>query len=143
MTGSLTRQLCSPATRRPSCRACTSCAPNLGRRWPSTPHTTALLPRDLRPCILRGAGVCFYPEATLPGYSAIFKHANEELNFCYYLIPGGDGDGQCGNVYVCPKPQHLVAICEALGPQLLAQSLLTETPIGSIWMRDHLTGAPI
>lgn len=48
--------------------------------------------------------MCFYPEATLPGYSAIFKHANEELNFCYYLIPGGDGEGQCGNVYVRPEP---------------------------------------
>ena len=43
-------------------------------------------------------------EATLPGYSAIFKHANEELNFCYYLIPGGPGEGQCGNVFVRPKP---------------------------------------
>ena len=29
------------------------------------------------------AGVCFYQRESLPGYSAIFKHPNEELNFCY------------------------------------------------------------
>ncbi len=46
------------------------------------------------------AGVCFYQRESLPGYSAIFKHPNEELNFCYYLIPCGDKPGQCGNVNV-------------------------------------------
>ena len=44
------------------------------------------------------AGVCFYQRESLPGYSAIFKHPNEELNFCYYLIPCGSGEGQCGGV---------------------------------------------
>lgn len=34
-------------------------------------------------------GVCFYQRESLPGYSAIFKHPNDELNFCYYLIPTG------------------------------------------------------
>ena len=42
--------------------------------------------------------MCFYQRESLPGYSAIFKHPNEELNFCYYLIPCGSGDGQCGGV---------------------------------------------
>ena len=46
-------------------------------------------------------GVCFYQKESLPGYSAIFKHPNEELNFCYYLIPCGNQEGQCGGVKVC------------------------------------------
>ena len=49
------------------------------------------------------AGVCFYPKESLPGYSAIFKHANEELNFCYYLIPCGK-PGMCGDVTVTSPP---------------------------------------
>lgn len=43
-------------------------------------------------------GVCFYQRESLPGYSAIFKHANDELNYCYYLIPSGNKPGQCGGV---------------------------------------------
>ncbi|GLI68448.1 hypothetical protein VaNZ11_012869 [Volvox africanus] len=42
-------------------------------------------------------GVCFYPRWSLPGYAAIFRHPNDELNFCYYLIPCGK-DGYCGDV---------------------------------------------
>eukprot|EP00048_Salpingoeca_helianthica_P025060 m.37431 g.37431 ORF g.37431 m.37431 type:complete len:489 (+) comp9810_c1_seq1:3987-5453(+) len=41
-------------------------------------------------------GVCFYQRESLPGYSAIFRHPNDELNYCYYLIPT-HGD-RCGNV---------------------------------------------
>ena len=43
-------------------------------------------------------GVCFYPKWSLPGYAAIFRHPNDELNYCYYLIPCGSKDGQCGEV---------------------------------------------
>ncbi|KDD74318.1 hypothetical protein H632_c1405p1, partial [Helicosporidium sp. ATCC 50920] len=45
-------------------------------------------------------GVCFYPRWSLPGYAAIFRHAKDELGFCYYLIPcGADADkGQLGSV---------------------------------------------
>ena len=43
--------------------------------------------------------MCFYQRAALPGYSAIFRHPNDELNFCYYLIPCGK-DGMCGDVSV-------------------------------------------
>jgi geranylgeranyl reductase family protein len=45
-------------------------------------------------------GVCFYQRESLPGYSAIFRHPNNELNFCYYLIPtpGVGGADQCGMV---------------------------------------------
>lgn len=42
-------------------------------------------------------GVCFYQRESLPGYSAIFKHPNDELNYCYYLIPT-DKKGNCGKV---------------------------------------------
>lgn len=44
-------------------------------------------------------GVCFYPRWSLPGYAAIFRHPNDELNYCYYLIPCGK-DGMCGDVKV-------------------------------------------
>ena len=43
--------------------------------------------------------MCFYNRESLPGYSAIFRHANDELNYCYYLIPCGK-DGMCGDVTV-------------------------------------------
>lgn len=33
-------------------------------------------------------------------YAAIFKHAKDELGFCYYLIPCGAKKGQCGNCTV-------------------------------------------
>lgn len=42
-------------------------------------------------------GVCFYPKWSLPGYAALFKHPNDELNYCYYLIPCGK-PGYCGDV---------------------------------------------
>jgi len=34
-------------------------------------------------------GVVFYPPKLLPGYCAIIREANDELNFCTYIIPGG------------------------------------------------------
>ncbi|GMH39603.1 hypothetical protein BSKO_07501 [Bryopsis sp. KO-2023] len=67
-------------------------------------------------------GVCFYQKESLPGYSAIFKHPNEELNYCYYLIPCGK-EGYCGNVKESDLPRlHNDAIkndpfiSKALGP---------------------------
>ena len=60
------------------------------------------------------AGVCFYQRESLPGYSAIFRHPNDELNYCYYLIPCGK-DGMCGNVKVrapatCRRVVRLVSL---------------------------------
>ena len=45
-------------------------------------------------------GACFYPRWSLPGYAAIFKHADGEVGYCYYLIPCGKNaaQGQMGNV---------------------------------------------
>jgi len=34
-------------------------------------------------------GVIFYPPKLLPGYCAILRHADNELGFCTYIIPGG------------------------------------------------------
>ncbi|KAL4852860.1 Conditioned medium factor receptor 1 [Chlorella vulgaris] len=42
-------------------------------------------------------GLVFYPRWSLPGYAAIFKHAKDELGFCYYLIPCGAKEGQMGS----------------------------------------------
>eukprot|EP00105_Crassostrea_gigas_P041508 XP_019925656.1 PREDICTED: conditioned medium factor receptor 1-like [Crassostrea gigas] len=33
-------------------------------------------------------GVVFYNKEMLPGYSALFRHPNDELNYCVYIIPG-------------------------------------------------------
>lgn len=34
-------------------------------------------------------GVCFYENDLLPGYAAVFRETEEELNFCCYILPGG------------------------------------------------------
>ncbi len=34
-------------------------------------------------------GVLFYPPELLPGYFAVFREADDELNLCCYIIPGG------------------------------------------------------
>ncbi|CEM28377.1 unnamed protein product [Vitrella brassicaformis CCMP3155] len=57
-------------------------------------------------------GVCFYLKGALPGYCAIFRHPNDELNFCYYLIPCGK-EGMCGDVSEKDLPRlHNYAIKE-------------------------------
>src|SRR5262249_36537192 len=35
-------------------------------------------------------GVMYYPKELLPGYCAIFREARGELNYCVYLLPGGN-----------------------------------------------------
>lgn len=59
---------------------------------------------------------------SLPGYAAIFRHPNDELNYCYYLIPCGK-DGYCGDVKESDLPRlHNEAmkrdpfISQSLGP---------------------------
>lgn len=50
-------------------------------------------------------GVCFYPKWSLPGYAAIFRHPNDELNFCYYLIPSGKvSEARTHAAASCPAP---------------------------------------
>ena len=66
--------------------------------------------------------MCFYQPESLPGYSAIFRHPKDELNYCYYLIPCGK-EGHCGDVTEADLPRlHNDAIkndpyiSRALGP---------------------------
>jgi flavin-dependent dehydrogenase len=35
-------------------------------------------------------GLVFYPRSLLPGYCAVVREADGELNFCCYVIPGGE-----------------------------------------------------
>eukprot|EP00916_Digyalum_oweni_P026419 GHVL01043409.1.p1 GENE.GHVL01043409.1~~GHVL01043409.1.p1 ORF type:complete len:480 (+),score=74.78 GHVL01043409.1:37-1476(+) len=57
-------------------------------------------------------GVCFYQKKCLPGYSAIFRHPKDELNFCCYLIPCGP-KGMCGNAKAADLPElHRKALTE-------------------------------
>lgn len=48
--------------------------------------------------------MCFYQPESLPGYSAIFRHPKDELNYCYYLIPCGK-PGMCGDVSEADLPR--------------------------------------
>ena len=42
-------------------------------------------------------GVAFYRRDLLPGYCAIFREFRDQLNFCLYIIPGGNvARGTCG-----------------------------------------------
>jgi len=34
-------------------------------------------------------GVVYMPRRLLPGYAALFRHPNDELNYCCYILPGG------------------------------------------------------
>lgn len=72
-----------------------------GPCWPLGSHP----PHPMQP-LARPPALC--------SYAAIFKHAKDELGFCYYLIPCGKDakKGQCGNVSVravcagpCPADQ--------------------------------------
>lgn len=47
-------------------------------------------------------GAALLPATPLPlcSYAAIFKHAKDELGFCYYLIPCGSKKGQMGSCKV-------------------------------------------
>jgi hypothetical protein len=50
-------------------------------------YQAGILCPSYRPYVVRACtGVCFYQRESLPGYSAIFKHPNEELNFCYCAL---------------------------------------------------------
>ena len=77
-------------------------------------------------------GACFYPKWSLPGYAAIFKHADGELGYCYYLIPAGkDMDkGQLGMVTADDLKKlhedgikHDPFISRAMGPEPKCQRM--------------------
>jgi geranylgeranyl reductase family protein len=49
-------------------------------------------------------GVVYYPPELLPGYCALFREAGGLLNFCVYLLPGG----QCLNADLRSMHEHLL-----------------------------------
>jgi flavin-dependent dehydrogenase len=64
----------------------------------------------------------------LSGYSAIFRHPNNELNYCYYLIP--THDDYCGNVKESDLPRlHNDALTKdpfisaAIGPNAVIERM--------------------
>ena len=62
-------------------------------------------------------GVVFYPPDLLPGYCAVFREARNELNFCCYLIPGGEyvpTDLSRVHHHLIEKDPH---ISKAIGPR--------------------------
>ena len=81
----------------------------------------------------------------MPGYSAIFKHPNDELNYCYYLIPHGK-DGYCGDVHVSirclkhqmPSVMQLFAESDSLGSITLGDSCLRNIEV----LLQHLVSVP-
>ena len=72
---------------------------------PAAPHLT---PPLYRPPLFRTRLYPPPPPCTAPvprRYAAIFKHAKDELGFCYYLIPCGAAraQGQMGSVKVSAR----------------------------------------
>lgn len=61
-------------------------------------------------------GVVFYNKELLPGYSALFRHVGDELNYCVYLIPGNPN---CTSETLAHWHDHLIKedpnISRALG----------------------------
>lgn len=49
----------------------------------------------------KSGGVLFYPSYVLPGYVALFRHYNDDIDVGVYIIPGGTAN-----------PQDIISICE-------------------------------
>src|SRR5262249_21685868 len=68
-------------------------------------------------------GVMIYTSRFLPGYAALFKEANGEVNYCCYIIPGG----QLGLPDLHDMHHELLAhhtfIKEQLGPDAVLEKM--------------------
>jgi flavin-dependent dehydrogenase len=73
-------------------------------------------------------GVVFYTARLLPGYAALFREANGELNYCCYIIPGGD----CS-----------VGDLDAMHHELLAEHPYLREQLGPSAQIDKMRGAPL
>jgi geranylgeranyl reductase family protein len=73
-------------------------------------------------------GVVFYTARLLPGYAALFREANGELNYCCYIIPGGD----CS-----------VADLDAMHHALLSEHPYLREQLGPSAQIDKMRGAPL
>eukprot|EP00124_Ichthyophonus_hoferi_P004424 Ihof_evm2s485 gene=Ihof_evmTU2s485 len=71
-------------------------------------------------------GVVFYNKDLLPGYAALFRHPNGELNYCCYLIPGNpevtnDKQKYWHDRLISDDPY----VSKALGPNAKIESMKT------------------
>lgn len=71
-------------------------------------------------------GVCYMERDLLPGYAAIFRHPNDELNYCAYIIPGGKA-----------KPSDLKAVHHGL----LEKSSVLRRHLGTGYDIEPMRGA--
>ena len=66
--------------------------------------------------------VIFYPRQLLPGYSALFKHSNDDLGFYTYILPGGPSKNEDAmDIHkFCIKDPY---ISKALGPSAVMREV--------------------
>ncbi len=64
----------------------------------------------------RADGVLFYPSYMLPGYVALFRHANDDLDLGCYAIPGGAADPGALKAIYRDHIQSDAFVRAALGP---------------------------
>jgi len=62
-------------------------------------------------------GVMYYPRELLPGYCALFREADGDLNYCCYLIPGGRCRSADLNRLHHHMARHDPEVSRALGPR--------------------------
>ena len=65
----------------------------------------------------RADGVLFYPPYILPGYVALFRHYNDDIDIGSYVIPGGAASGQDLKELYENEIQKDPFIQAALGPR--------------------------
>jgi geranylgeranyl reductase family protein len=69
-------------------------------------------------------GVVFYNPGLLPGYAALFRHPNDELNYCCYIIPGNpkvtNDDLKYWHEYLMTKDRN---VSRALGTNFKIESM--------------------
>jgi geranylgeranyl reductase family protein len=62
-------------------------------------------------------GVAFYTDELIPGYAALFKEADGDVNFCTYIIPGGKAKTEDLRDLHEGLLRNHPYICRALGPK--------------------------
>jgi len=79
-------------------------------------------------------GICYMERDLLPGYAAVFRHPNDELNFCTYIIPGGKAKPSDLKAFHHGLLEHNTMIRRHLGPNFKIE------PMKGAWLR--LGGIP-
>jgi geranylgeranyl reductase family protein len=65
----------------------------------------------------RADGVLFYPSYILPGYVALFRHYNDDIDLGSYVIPGGAARGKDLQRIYQERVRHDPLIRRVLGPR--------------------------